>query len=93
MPSLYRCRTSLSEVAALFGATPPARADWSAEVRPARTGLIVRQSEEGRRIEAMRWGAELPEALPISRADAALRCGSANCGPRIRTCSRPKRAV
>lgn len=37
MPSLYRCRTSLPEVAALFGATPPARADWSVELWPRRT--------------------------------------------------------
>ena len=61
MPSLYRCRTSLSEVAALFGTTPPARADWSAELWPGRTGLVVRRDGEERRIEAMRWGANLPE--------------------------------
>lgn len=61
MPSLYRCRTSLSEVAALFGATPPPRADWSAELWPGRTGLVVRRDGEERRIEAMRWGADLPE--------------------------------
>src|SRR3546814_19495886 len=60
MPSLYRCRTSLGEVAALFAATPPPRADWSAELRPGRTGLVIRRDGEERRIEAMRWGANLP---------------------------------
>lgn len=61
MPSLYRCRTSLGEVAALFAATPPPRADWSAELWPGRTGLVIRRDGEERRIEAMRWGANLPE--------------------------------
>ena len=60
MPSLYRCRTSLGEVAALFAATPPPRADWSAELWPGRTGLVVRRDGEERRIDAMRWGADLP---------------------------------
>lgn len=61
MPSLYRCRTSLGEVAALFAATPPPRADWSAELWPGCTGLVIRRDGEERRIEAMRWGANLPE--------------------------------
>lgn len=56
MPLLYRCRTSLSEVGAIISAAPPPRADWSAELRPGRTGLIVRTDEDSRRIEAMRWG-------------------------------------
>src|SRR3546814_11964324 len=60
MPSLYRCRTSHGEVAALFAATPPPRADWSAELWPGRTGLVIRRDGEERRIEAMRWGANLP---------------------------------
>lgn len=60
MPSLYRCRTSLGEVAALFAATPPPRADWSAELWPGRTGLVVRRDGEERRIDAIRWGADLP---------------------------------
>ncbi len=56
MPTLYRCRTSLREVADLFQAEPPPHAEWEAELWPKRTGLVVVDRGAGRRIEPMRWG-------------------------------------
>ncbi|MBY8823448.1 SOS response-associated peptidase family protein [Sphingomonas colocasiae] len=56
MTALYRCRTALSEVAGLFEADAPPQADWSAELWPGRTGLIVRSANAGRVVETMKWG-------------------------------------
>lgn len=60
MTSHYSCQTSLSEVAEEFAATPPRPTDWSPELWPGRTGLIVRESEDGRIVETMTWGVPPP---------------------------------
>lgn len=69
MPTLYRCRTALSEVAALCDASAPAAADWSGELWPNRIGLIVRATPEGRIIEAMRWNLPAPLGPPDAKAE------------------------
>ncbi len=65
MPTLYRCRTSLRETAALFRAVPPERADWAAEVWPGRVGLIVRDYNGQRHISPAPWG--IPDQSTASR--------------------------
>lgn len=74
MPTLYRCRTSLAEVARMFDAEPPPHADWSGELWPGRIGLVVRSEGAARRIEAMRWGLPpaLGEAAPRRRAPTGV---------------------
>lgn len=56
MVALYRCRTSLKEVAAMFAADAPDHAEWSAEVWPGRKGLAVIMDGGRRAIVAMKWG-------------------------------------
>jgi putative SOS response-associated peptidase YedK len=73
MPHLYRCRTSLGEAAALFQATPPPRARWSAELWPGRIGLIVSQDGGGRRIAASPWGLRFPSHPAPERATLWFR--------------------
>lgn len=69
MTKLYRCRTSLSEVAVQFAAATPECATWSAEVWPRRAGLIVRQKGSDRVAGPMIWG--VPRERLISRAAGA----------------------
>lgn len=65
MTSLYYCRTSINEAAMHFDAIAPAHAQWSCELRPGRTGLVVTRSDAGRVVAPMRWG--LPaSAFPAS---------------------------
>lgn len=56
MTSLYYCRTSLSEAAMHFDANAPAHAEWSSELRPGRTGLVIVRSDAERLVVPMRWG-------------------------------------
>ncbi|WP_147395424.1 SOS response-associated peptidase family protein [Altericroceibacterium spongiae] len=56
LTSLYRCRTALSELREHFNALTPARASWSAEVWPERSGLVVYRKSGNRIAEPMRWG-------------------------------------
>lgn len=63
MTSLYYCRTSLSEAAMHFGASRPAHTEWSSELRPGRTGLVIFRCDANRRVAPMRWGLP-PSAFP-----------------------------
>lgn len=56
LTTLYRCRTALGEVRDHFDARVPARAIWSAEVWPERSGLVVYRKNGKRFAEPMRWG-------------------------------------
>ncbi|MCW1430194.1 SOS response-associated peptidase family protein [Novosphingobium sp. JCM 18896] len=56
MVALYRCRTSLREVAELFSAVIPPSADWHAEVWPGQTGLVIVKQEGHRLALPMTWG-------------------------------------
>lgn len=56
MAVLYRCRTSLAEVADTFSAVRPASAVWSGEMWQGRTGLVVTARGGAREVRAMRWG-------------------------------------
>lgn len=43
-----------------FGASRPAHAEWSSELRPGRTGLVITRSDAGRVVASMRWGLPAP---------------------------------
>lgn len=72
MSMLYRCRTSLREVAEHLGAAVPTRAEWAGEMRPGRTGLIVHNDASRRAVSAMCWGLAFGDD-PQNRATAFLR--------------------
>jgi putative SOS response-associated peptidase YedK len=61
MAGLYRCRASLSEIAALFGARRPAAFDWSPVIWPGHSGLVILSEGSGRTIKPMHWGWPRPQ--------------------------------
>lgn len=70
MCNLYTVRKSAEEVAAHFGVQAPARFNSAAEVLPGYPGMVVRQVEGQRVLQAMTWGFPLrlkgmkPESKP-----------------------------
>ncbi|WP_367184143.1 SOS response-associated peptidase family protein [Sphingomonas sp.] len=71
MTRLYRCRASLSEVAATFGADAIAGTLWQPTVWPGSRALIVRAHGDRRRIELATWG--LPWQPGTERLATCLR--------------------
>lgn len=71
MATLYRCRTSLQEVATLFAADKPRSADWHPEVWPGRTGLAIVNREGRRVVMPMTWGWPAGSDLSIAPGHSA----------------------
>jgi putative SOS response-associated peptidase YedK len=56
MCNLYTVRKSAEEVAAHFGVTAPSQFNAAGEVYPGSTGMVVRQADGRRMLQAMTWG-------------------------------------
>lgn len=62
MCNLYRIKTSVEEIASLFGASADPKLAWKDEIYPRYQAPVVRATEDGRVVELMAWG--FPRQVP-----------------------------
>jgi putative SOS response-associated peptidase YedK len=71
MCNLYAARVSADEAAAHFGVSAPISLEFSDEVRPGASGLIMREGRSGRVLQSLRWGFPYPQQLQPNRPSQA----------------------